>query len=75
MTPTGLSLLTMEGKHTFGCMVNWESRAARLQGDRGRLRLFRASIFQDQIVYFDEDEFVLKLHDRDGSGTLFGFEF
>jgi uncharacterized protein YydD (DUF2326 family) len=29
----------------------------------------------DEIVYFDEKDIVLKLHDRDESGTLFGFEF
>ena len=29
----------------------------------------------DDFVYFSEDEIVLKLHDRDESGTLFGFEF
>lgn len=29
----------------------------------------------DDFVYFNEDEIVLKLHDRDESGTLFGFEF
>ncbi len=26
-------------------------------------------------IYFSEDEIILKLHDRDASGTLFGFEF
>jgi len=29
----------------------------------------------DDFVYFSEAEIVLKLHDRDESGTLFGFEF
>jgi len=29
----------------------------------------------DVFVYFDEKDIVLKLHDRDESGTLFGFEF
>ena len=29
----------------------------------------------DEIVYFNDDEIVLRLHDRDESGTLFGFEF
>lgn len=30
---------------------------------------------QDQLVYFSDEEIVLKLHDKDESGTLFGFEF
>jgi uncharacterized protein YydD (DUF2326 family) len=29
----------------------------------------------DDFVYFDDDDIVLKLNDRDESGTLFGFEF
>jgi uncharacterized protein YydD (DUF2326 family) len=29
----------------------------------------------NQFIYFSDDEIVLKLHDRDESGTLFGFEF
>ena len=29
----------------------------------------------DEIVYFDDKDVILKLHDRDESGTLFGFEF
>jgi Uncharacterized protein conserved in bacteria len=29
----------------------------------------------DEIIYFDEEDIVLRLHDRDESGTLFGFEF
>jgi uncharacterized protein YydD (DUF2326 family) len=29
----------------------------------------------DDFIYFNEDEIVLKLHDRDENGTLFGFEF
>jgi uncharacterized protein YydD (DUF2326 family) len=29
----------------------------------------------DEILYFDDKDVVLKLHDRDESGTLFGFEF
>lgn len=29
----------------------------------------------DDFIYFNENEIVLKLHDRDESGTLFGFEF
>mgnify|MGYP001277169804 FL=1 len=29
----------------------------------------------DEIVYFDDKDIVLRLHDRDESGTLFGFEF
>jgi uncharacterized protein YydD (DUF2326 family) len=29
----------------------------------------------DRLVYFKEDEIILKLHDMDESGTLFGFEF
>jgi uncharacterized protein YydD (DUF2326 family) len=29
----------------------------------------------DEIVYFKDDEIILRLHDRDESGTLFGFEF
>jgi len=29
----------------------------------------------DEIVYFDDKDVILRLHDRDESGTLFGFEF
>lgn len=29
----------------------------------------------NKFIYFNDDEIVLKLHDRDESGTLFGFEF
>jgi uncharacterized protein YydD (DUF2326 family) len=29
----------------------------------------------DDFIYFDDDEVVLRLHDRDEGGTLFGFEF
>jgi uncharacterized protein YydD (DUF2326 family) len=30
---------------------------------------------QDQLVYFPDDEVVLRLHDKDETGMLFGFEF
>ncbi len=30
---------------------------------------------EDKPIYFSEDKIVLKLHDKDASGTLFGFEF
>jgi uncharacterized protein YydD (DUF2326 family) len=29
----------------------------------------------DEIVYFNDEDIVLRLHDREESGTLFGFEF
>jgi uncharacterized protein YydD (DUF2326 family) len=29
----------------------------------------------DEIVYFNDEDIILRLHDRDESGTLFGFEF
>lgn len=30
---------------------------------------------EDKVVYFNDSEIILKLHDKDKSGTLFGFEF
>jgi uncharacterized protein YydD (DUF2326 family) len=30
---------------------------------------------EEKFVEFNDDQIVLKLHDKDPSGTLFGFEF
>jgi uncharacterized protein YydD (DUF2326 family) len=30
---------------------------------------------EDNVIYFDDNDIILKLHDNDKTGTLFGFEF